>query len=115
LLGRDAVGRAQVQHEYLYWEYRNQTAVRMQQWKAIQAKADGRWELYDLGKDVSEAHNIAAAHPAVLAQMKAFAVASHDPVRPGSFADRVAHERDRWAKWGDSPDKPAPRGKARTR
>lgn len=115
LLGPDVVGHKQEQHEYLYWEYRKQTAVRMQQWKAVQPTTNGPWELYNLNPDVSEKHNIAAAHPAVLAQMKAFAAASHEPVRPGTFADRTDHERDRWAKWGDSPDKPAPKRKTRPR
>ena len=115
LLGEDVVGHKQKQHEYLYWEYRKQTAVRMNHFKAIQPTDSGPWELYDLDKDVSEKHNIAAARPAVLAKMKAFAHASHEPARPGTFTDRIAHERDRWAKWGDSRGANALKGKAKSR
>jgi arylsulfatase A-like enzyme len=115
LLGEDVVGHKQKQHEYLYWEYRKQTAVRMNHLKAIQPTDSGPWELYDLDKDVSEKHNIAAARPAVLAKMKAFAHASHEPVRPGTFTDRIAHERDRWAKWGDSRGANALKGKTKSR
>ncbi|MBL7188847.1 MAG: discoidin domain-containing protein [Phycisphaerae bacterium] len=32
-------------------------------------------------------------------------------MRPGTFADRTAHERGRWAKWGDSRGANAPSGK----
>lgn len=102
LLGERAVGRKQEQHEYLYWEYGRQTAVRMKNWKAIQPRTDGPWELYDLSKDVSEEHDVASDHPDVVAKMKGFAAAAHEPVRPGTFADRIAHERDRWAKYGTS-------------
>lgn len=111
LLGEAAVGQRQSRHPFLYWEFGKQTAVRVGHWKAIQPKQDGPWELYDLSTDLSETQDVAAAHPAVLAGMQAFAQASHEPVRPGTFADRKDHERDRWAKWGDSPDKPAPRRK----
>jgi arylsulfatase A-like enzyme len=102
LLGQEVAGRKQEPHEYLYWEYRNQTAVRMGHWKAIRMKPDAPWALYDLSQDVSETTDVSKANAELLAKMTAYATAAHEPVRPGSYADptRVAHERDRAAKWG---------------
>lgn len=101
LLGEAAVGREQEQHEYLYWEYGVQRAVRFGNWKAIYSKQK-RWELYDLEKDISETDDVSGEHEDVLSQMQRFAEQAHSPAQPGTFADRVAHERDRWAKWGTS-------------
>jgi arylsulfatase A-like enzyme len=102
LLGAEVVGRAQPQHEYLYWEYGAQVAVRMGNWKAIRPGKSAAWELYDLRKDVSETNDLAAAHPDVLARMKRYAEQSHESVQPGTFSDRTRHERDRRAKWGST-------------
>jgi arylsulfatase A-like enzyme len=102
LIGAEAAGRKQQKHEFLYWEYRSQVAVRMDHWKAIQPKRDAPWELYDLEKDVSETTDVANQHPDILARMKAFAEQSHVPVQPGTFQDRTRHERDRKAKWGST-------------
>ena len=98
-------GRKQSQ-EMFYWEYRDQTAVRYGDWKAIQPGKDKAWELYSLAADIEESKSLAKVHPEVLSKMKAFAKASHQPVRPGTFLDplRNRHERDRWAKWGTSQD-----------
>ncbi len=108
LLGAKATGRDQELHDMLYWEFGRQTAVRKDLWKAIQPKTDGPWELYDLSKDISETTNVAADHPDRLAAMQAFAKASHEPANPGVYQDeaRTRHERDRWAKWGDSKENP---------
>jgi arylsulfatase A-like enzyme len=111
LLGTKATGRVQQQHQFLYWEFRSQVAVRMQNWKAIQPKKNGAWELYDLGKDVSEATNIADQHPEVIKRMKRFAEQSHLPVQPGSYKNRELHERDRQAKWGSTRGPTNKRGK----
>ena len=102
LIGPEAAGHKQQKHEFLYWEYRSQVAVRMQNFKAIQSKKSAPWELYDLDADVSETTDIAEKHPGTLARMKAFAEQSHVPVRPGTFTNRTRHERDRKAKWGST-------------
>jgi arylsulfatase A-like enzyme len=101
-------GRKQPQHKYLYWELGNQTAVRMGNWKAIRPRPNAPWELYDLKKDISEARNIAAANPKILAQMKAHAEEAHEPAVEGTFADRANHEKDRRAKFGSTrpPQRP---------
>lgn len=102
LIGSQAAGRKQQKHEFLYWEYGSQVAVRMGKWKAIQPKKNAAWELYDLDADISEANDIATNHPDILARMQAFAERSHEPVRPGTFTTRTRHERDRKAKWGST-------------
>ncbi len=102
LLGAEAAGREQQKHEFLYWEYGSQTAVRMGHWKAIRPRKDGPWELYDLDNDVSETTSVADKQAEILARMIAFAEASHEPVQPGTFTDRTRHERDRRAKYGTS-------------
>ena len=102
LIGSKAAGRKQQKHEFLYWEYGSQVAVRMDKWKAVRPKKNASWELYDLDADVSETTNVAGKHPDILARMKACAEQSHTPVQPGTFADRTRHERDRKAKWGST-------------
>jgi arylsulfatase A-like enzyme len=102
LIGPQAAGHKQQKHEFLYWEYHSQVAVRMYNFKAIQPKKGAPCELYDLNVDVSETIDIAEKHPGILARMKAFAEQSHVPVRPGTFTNRTRHERDRKAKWGST-------------
>ena len=103
----------QKKHKMLYWEFRGQTAVRKEYWKAIQTKPNRPWELYDLKNDISETENVAEKHPKILAEMKSFAKSSHEPVITGNYLDpkRSKHERDRQAKWGTT--KPQPRAKRR--
>lgn len=81
-------------HLHLYWEYRNQKAVRMNQWKAYRV-GDGKWELYDLTSDVEEKHNIAAGHPDVLKQLTDYAEEAHEPVKRGEVFDRAVIQKDR--------------------
>ncbi len=100
--------KKQQQHEMLYWEYGQQTAVRYCNWKAIQPGTDKPWELYDLANDIEETVSLADQHPKILTKMTTFAEASHEEARPGTYSDpeRTRHERDRWAKWGTSGENP---------
>ena len=100
LIGEAAAGRKQAQHEYLYWENTGQTAVRMGDWKAYQAKPDAAWELYDLRTDVSERQDLAKTRPEILAKLQAYAKAAHTLAIEGTFSTTVLHQRDRAAKWG---------------
>ena len=71
------LGKAQEQHEYLYWEFpanTGQQAVRMANWKAIRKNLfEGEMDiaLYDLETDPREQNNVAAQHPEVIRQMEA--------------------------------------------
>ena len=112
----------QAQHDFLYWEFGSQLAVRMGDWKGVLSRKKGSWDevlangtgtwsLFDLSKDVSEERDLAAEHPERIAAMAAVAAREFTPARPGSYRDpaRTRHEKDRDAKWGTSPDRPAPR------
>jgi arylsulfatase A-like enzyme len=109
LIGEAAAGRPQRPHDFLYWELGGQTAVRRGAWKAYRGRPDAAWELYDLGQDVREAHDLASAEPERLAELIAAAAAAHEPVREGTFADTARHERDRRAKWGENAPQDAAR------
>ena len=63
LLGRTD---AQKEHDYLYWEFKNQRALRMGKWKAIQKSPKAAVELYDLDADLGETKDVAAEHPDVV-------------------------------------------------
>jgi arylsulfatase A-like enzyme len=106
ILGEDVMGRKQEQHEFLYWEFNNQTAVRMGNWKAIEFKQATGWELYDLSQDISEGNNVAQTHLDIVAKLRAFAKQSHSSELPGSYVDRSHHEKDRRAKWGSAQQSP---------
>jgi arylsulfatase A-like enzyme len=108
ILGEKATGRPQKPHDFLYWEFGNQVAVRQGDWKAIRPGTNRPWELYDLATDVSEAINVAADHQDRVTEMVKLAEASHTPVDAGVYLDqqRTRHERDRQAKWGTSGGNP---------
>ncbi|MDA0767475.1 MAG: sulfatase-like hydrolase/transferase [Verrucomicrobia bacterium] len=101
----------QTKHDMLYWEYRQQTAVRHGKWKAIQPDKNKPWELYDLEKDISETTDLGTDHPDLLKTMQDFATASHAPVRPGTYTSRDRHEADRKAKSGNAAQPPRPKAK----
>jgi arylsulfatase A-like enzyme len=109
LLGKDAAGRKQEKHQYLYWEIGQQIAVRMGNWKAIKPRQNAPWELYNLEKDVSETTDLSAQKPDLLKQMQGLAEEAHEPVITGTFHDSEIHERDRRAKFGGKA--PPPRNK----
>lgn len=111
ILGEQATGHPQTQHEYLYWEFVDQVAVRTGNWKGIRPKSQQAWELYDLASDISEAHNVADQHPERVARMKDIANKAHTPVESGTFADTTLHERDRQAKFGFSTEDSTPKKK----
>jgi len=116
LVGEEAAGRKQPQHKYLYWEDRNQTAVRMGSWKAIRPSAKSEtWELYDLAADVGEAADAAARHPDVLAQLKRFADEAHVPMQAGEVYDQALVTKDRNVPLGKPipPEQPEPKAKAK--
>ena len=99
LLGEDKTGSTQQQHEYMYWEYINQIAVRKGDWKAIKPGKDAKWELYDLKSDTSESKDLSADRPDLLAEFVQVAKDSRMPARPGKFLRQDLQQRDRTAKW----------------
>jgi arylsulfatase A-like enzyme len=97
LLGREAAGREQETHEFLYWElpryepaagtFRDEIprqAVRMGEWKAVRPEPDGELELYNLRRDPAEANNVAAAQREVMAKIEDYLKTARTPPRPQS-------------------------------
>ncbi len=88
LLGEKAAGRAQNNHEYLYWEFHERgtsQAVRFGDWKAIRKKPGEAIELYDLARDEAEQNNVAGQHAEQVQQAesilaKARTVSKHWPI-----------------------------------
>lgn len=111
LLGANAAGRAQQEHDYLYWEIGGWTAIRQGNWRAVKPAPSAPWELYDLANDPSESKDLANANPDVLTRLVGLAESAHQPVQEGTFSTTVRHERDRRAKFGkhDQPDPPGNR------
>jgi arylsulfatase A-like enzyme len=90
----------QKQHEYLYWEFyegASSQAVRMGNWKGIRSPmGKGEIQLYDLGSDPGEQHDLAAKHAEVVALITAKMSEAHvdSPLwKPGASGNRGA-ERD---------------------
>ncbi|VGO13595.1 Arylsulfatase [Pontiella desulfatans] len=85
LLGQDD---QQKKHDYLYWEYKGQVAVRQGDWKLITDSEYQKKELYNLASDVSESNNIAEQHPEIVARLMGLAKESHIPEVNGKILDK---------------------------
>ena len=67
------LGKAQDQHEYLYWEFHERgflQAIRMGDWKGVRLAKGAKIELYDLKNDLGEQDNIADNHPDVVQKIE---------------------------------------------
>ena len=113
LTGDKEAGRAQKQHEFLYWEINNSIAIRQDTWRAVRPKANTAWELYDLATDPGESKDLAKMNPDVLAKLTALAEKAHEPVREGTFSSTDRHKRDQRAKFGKQDEAEAPKSKAK--
>ncbi|MEE2966772.1 MAG: discoidin domain-containing protein, partial [Verrucomicrobiota bacterium] len=49
---------------------------------------------------------VSGANKEMLEKLKSIASREHTPPRIGKYSDRTLHERDRWAKWGNSNGQP---------
>lgn len=63
-------GKEREGHDWLYFQFSNNRAIRQRDWKAVSARG-GRWELYDLANDRSELHDLASKQPQKVEEMKA--------------------------------------------
>ena len=80
----ELIGKNQMQHDYLYWEFHEKggkQAVRWNDWKAVRLNMnnnpDAPIELFDLSKDASEQKNVAASHPEIVEKIAGFMNESH--------------------------------------
>ncbi|MBN2129623.1 MAG: arylsulfatase [Sedimentisphaerales bacterium] len=60
-----------IERDALYWEHEGNRAVRVGQWKLVAKGPAGPWELYDVGRDRTEQHDLAQQHPKRAAAMRA--------------------------------------------
>ncbi|MCZ6678965.1 MAG: sulfatase-like hydrolase/transferase [Candidatus Poribacteria bacterium] len=65
--------------EVLFWRFRDKSAVRFGDWKAVQLEPDSPIELYDLHNDMGEEHDLADQHPFLVADLKAIMQKAYDP------------------------------------
>lgn len=89
----------QAQHPFLYWEFYEQggsVAARLGQWKAVRLNMatapNGPIELYDLGTDPGEKHNVAAQQPALVARFAEIFKQEHVPLPAFTFQPKKASE-----------------------
>ena len=63
----------QKNHDYLYWEYDGQQAVRLGKWKAIRSlgKNQMHMKLFNLSEDLREEQNVAEANPEIVSRIEA--------------------------------------------
>ncbi len=66
-----------IDRDALFWEHEGNRAVREGKWKLVAKDPDGPWELYDMEKDRTELHDLAAREPeravAMIAKWEAWA------------------------------------------
>lgn len=56
-------------HEWLYFQFSNNRAIRRGDWKAVSARG-GRWELYNLAEDRTELHDLTSEHAALAKELQ---------------------------------------------
>lgn len=88
----------QKKHPYLYWEFPEsggQQAVRMGNWKGIRMnirKGNLRIQLFDLGTDLQEQHDVADQHPDIVKKMEAIMKKEHQTPEVSSFVMKPLEE-----------------------
>jgi arylsulfatase A-like enzyme len=63
-----------VPHDALYWRFGPQKAIRkgdwtLVDWRDFAKKTSSGWQLFDLSKDIGQQHDVAAAHPDLVADL----------------------------------------------
>ena len=89
----------QQNHEFLYWEYKAEQAVRMGKWYGYKNKA-GKLEIYDLEKNPEQDKDLSAEYPEIAQTINQIMKSEHTPsdAFPGpqesdeEFAERMKKE-----------------------
>ena len=66
LVGRSltvALAGETIERECIFWEHEANRALRIGKWKLVAKGIDGPWELYDMQRDRTELHDLAAEQP----------------------------------------------------
>ncbi|MDL2281696.1 arylsulfatase [Parabacteroides sp. OttesenSCG-928-G06] len=89
----ELLGKKQKAHPYLYWEFpegAGSKAIRMGKWKGlildIRKKGETEMLLFDLETDPREQNNIAAEHPEIIEQLRAYMQEAHEAPEIERFA-----------------------------
>ncbi len=61
-------GKEREGHEFLYFHFGDNRAIRKGKWKLVTHRAS-QWELFDIQKDGTEMNNLASKHPAVVKEL----------------------------------------------
>ena len=59
-----------IEREALFWEHEGNRAVREGDWKLVAKGVNGAWELYDIGKDRTEQHNLIEQEPEIATRLE---------------------------------------------
>jgi arylsulfatase A-like enzyme len=87
---------------HLYWEWNGAhfapyepkfQAVRRDGWKIVRHAPDKPWELYDLSADRGETTDVAAAHPAVVAELSDWIARNREPHVPQAEPEKPPGQR----------------------
>ena len=82
-----------IARDALYWEHEGNAAVRVGDMKLVRLGRNGPWELYDLGQDRTEQHDLAATQPGqardLAAQWEAWAKRTQVLPYPGNYSGRL--------------------------
>ena len=60
---RPAFSNGAIERDAIYWEHEGNRAIRVGDWKLVAKGPKGEWELFDMAKDRTEMHDLAAAKP----------------------------------------------------
>jgi arylsulfatase A-like enzyme len=82
-----------VVRQELWWSHEGNRAIRVANWKLVMDGPDGEWELYDLGRDRTEAQNLAAEHPDRVRELARLWQQREDEFRALATRDLAASER----------------------
>ena len=56
-------------HEYMYWEHQNNSAIRKGDWKALKKVNEETWKLYNIADDRIESIDLAEQHPELVQEL----------------------------------------------
>ncbi|WP_319503313.1 arylsulfatase [uncultured Draconibacterium sp.] len=57
------------EHEYMFWEHQNNSAIRKGNWKALKGVDEEEWQLFNIAEDRIESNNLAAQHPDLVKEL----------------------------------------------
>ena len=85
----------QQQHDYLYWEHKDEQAVRLDRWYAYRSHPEQSTEIYDAVADPGETADLAGSRPDIVKQAEAIFSEAHTPT---PYFPGPGQTRDQWSK-----------------